>query len=98
MRGLDIRSQGILHGPASLQRSQDDVRSYRRAPENLVTESIRESVQDCGASASYRRFSDAARTAGRFGVGEVNSAPPHPFWYGPNTPRLAVVGLPDPAP
>ena len=90
-RSLNVGPQRILSRPARFQRSQDDVGSYRRSPEDLVTQSIRKSVQDRGATAANRRLADAARSYGRLRVWNFDRRPSHLVRNIQNRRRLGVV-------
>src|SRR5580700_1183542 len=91
---LNIGSQRVVCRPACFQGSQDDVSGDRRSPEDLVTQSVRKSVQDCGTTAANWRFADAARAYGRLRVWNFDGPPGHLIRYIQNRRRLGVVKTP----
>src|SRR6266853_2363167 len=92
--GLNVGSQRILSRLAQLQRGQDHVGSYRRSPEDFVTESVRESVQDGCTTASNRRLADSARAYGRLWIGNFDRCPFHLVRDIQNCWRLGVMETP----
>src|ERR1700688_3380976 len=93
-RGLNVGSQRVLSRPARFQRSQDDVSSYRRSPEDFVTKSVRKRVQDSGTPASNRRLADTARADGRLRVWNFDCRPFHLVWNIENRRWLGMVKTP----
>src|SRR5579864_4894045 len=91
---LNVGSQRILHRPTRFKGSQDDVGSYRRAPEDLITQCIRERVQNRGAPSAHGWFADAARSYGRLRVWNFHGPPGHLVRNIQNCRRLGMVEPP----
>src|SRR5579862_2158272 len=58
-------------------RSYDQVHTHRRTPDNLVTQSVRKSVQDNGAAAADRRLTDTTSADRRLRIGNIERGPFH---------------------
>src|SRR5579864_8321942 len=67
----------MLHWMASFQSSQYRVGVNGRTPEDLVTKSVREGVQDGGASASDRWLADTSSADRGLRIRDIQCGPLH---------------------
>src|SRR5580700_7285171 len=81
----------MLHRAARFERRQNRVGVHRRTLKDLVSERIRESVQNGGTPACNRRLADTARTHRRLRVGNVQRGPLHIDGYIENGWRFVVM-------
>src|SRR5579859_5374916 len=83
--------QRILHGVARFERSDNSVGIHRRAPENIIAQSIGQRVQDGGKTATNRGLADTARTNRSFRIWNVHGRPFHIRWKVEDSGWFAVV-------
>src|ERR1017187_6939946 len=65
-RPLNVGHERMLHRPARFERRQNRVCVHRSALKNLVSQCIRQSVQDRSAPTSNRRLAATARAGPGF--------------------------------
>src|SRR5882757_9470114 len=74
---LNVSRQALFHGVPSFERSQNCICQYRSAAENVVSQSVRERVQNGHAASADRRFADTACADRGFRIGNVHRIPLH---------------------
>src|SRR5215471_5689574 len=87
----DVSRKALFHRPARFERCQDRVQVHRSAPEDLISQSVRKSIQDSAATRADWRFADATRADRSFRIGDVQRFPFHVDWQIENRGRLIVV-------
>src|SRR5580692_2397017 len=73
----NMGDQGMLHRAASFKRRQNRVGVHWRALKDLVTERIRERIQNRGAAAGNGRLADTTRAHRRLRIRNVQGGPLH---------------------
>src|SRR5438270_13774600 len=81
----------MLHGMSRFEGSEYGVSVDGRAPKNLITQGIREGVQDAGAAASNRRLAHTASADRCFRIWNIDCRPLHIDRHVQNCWRLVLV-------
>src|SRR5215471_20000350 len=87
----DVSRKALFHRPARFERCQDRVQVHWSAPEDLISQSVRKSIQDSAATRADWRFADATRADRSFRIGDVQRFPFHVHRQIENRRRLVVV-------
>src|ERR1017187_9132583 len=90
-RPLNVGHERMLHRPARFERRQNRVCVHRSALKNLVSQCIRQSVQDRSAPTSNRRLADTASADRRLRVRNIQRSPLHVDGYVKNRRRFTLV-------
>src|ERR1017187_9877667 len=90
-RPLNVYHERMLHRPARFERRQNRVCVHRSALKNLVSQCIRQSVQDRSAPASNWRLADTASADRRLRIRNIQRSPLHVDGYIENRRRFTLV-------